>query len=174
MTDRSSELSSVVAESLLHLRTQARLTREQLAERCEAQGWPDLTCGAIGSIETGRRADPDGPRRRLVTVDELAGLTAALGVSWSQMLRGGEVGGEPSQALAGDRLSPLKETLMTQEEVAKFLRIEIGTLRRWGADGPPSIRLGAKFLRYSATQVARWCEEHTLANDGERVAERQG
>ena len=71
--------SDVVAEQVSRLRKQAGLTREQLAARCADLGWPALTFGAIGSIETGRR-DNDGRRVRHVTVEERDVLAAALGV----------------------------------------------------------------------------------------------
>jgi transcriptional regulator with XRE-family HTH domain len=79
-------LSDVVAEQLVRLRKKADLTREQLASRCASFGWPALTYGVIGSIETGRRVTPDAPRRREITVDELVGLSVALGVAPAQLI----------------------------------------------------------------------------------------
>lgn len=71
-------LSDLVAAELVRRRRLAGLTREQLAARCAEVGWPNLTFGVIGSIETGRRVNPDGPRRREVTLDEWIGLSLAL------------------------------------------------------------------------------------------------
>jgi predicted site-specific integrase-resolvase len=66
---------------------------------------------------------------------------------------------EPS----GVDATPIPDRLLTQTEAAEFLRVDVGTLRRWGLDGPPCIRVGTKFLRYSANQLSRWCEERTRA-----------
>lgn len=73
-------LSDVVAEQVFLLRKRAGLTQEQLAVKCEKAGWPSLTYGVIGSIETGRPREKGGPRTREVSVDELIGLGVALDV----------------------------------------------------------------------------------------------
>lgn len=59
------------------VRERRRLTREQLAERCKALGAEAITAAVISDIETGRKPK-DGPRRRMVTVEELLALAAAL------------------------------------------------------------------------------------------------
>jgi transcriptional regulator with XRE-family HTH domain len=71
-------LSDVVGEQVVRLRKRAGVTREQLAERCAAVGYPGLTVNVLGAIETGRPSK--GERTREVTVDELAGLALALDV----------------------------------------------------------------------------------------------
>lgn len=73
-------ISDVVAEQVARLRRVAGMNREQLAARCADLGWPSLTYGVIGSIETGRPREKGGPRTREVSVDELVGLGAALDV----------------------------------------------------------------------------------------------
>ena len=78
-------LSDVAAAQVARLRKTAGLTREQLAARCADLGWPALTVGVVGSIETGR-PDETGRRRREVTVDELAILAAALNVPPLQLI----------------------------------------------------------------------------------------
>lgn len=72
-------LSDVTAAQVRHFREVRAMSRTDLAARCAALGWPALTHGALGHIETGRRG-PDGVRRREVTVDEIVILAAALGV----------------------------------------------------------------------------------------------
>jgi transcriptional regulator with XRE-family HTH domain len=72
-------LSDSLAEVVRRTRREKGVTREQLAQRCAALGWPDLTVGALGSIETGR-PDSDRKRRRQVTVDEWLVLAQALNV----------------------------------------------------------------------------------------------
>lgn len=73
-------LSDVVGERVARLRRAAGLTQEGLAERCADMGWPELTTGVIGSVETGRPARKGGPRTREVSVDELVALAMALDV----------------------------------------------------------------------------------------------
>lgn len=58
---------------------------EQLAERCAGAGMPGLTVNALYALESGRR-DRAGRRRRLVTVDELAALSAVFGVSTAHLM----------------------------------------------------------------------------------------
>lgn len=101
-------LSDDVAAQVIRLRKAANLSREQLAARCADRGWPALTYGAIGSIETGRPRD--GRRTREVTVDELVTLAAALDVSPSSLLfplhREDELDpGRVAEALGGIRAS---------------------------------------------------------------------
>jgi transcriptional regulator with XRE-family HTH domain len=71
-------LSDVVGRQVRVHREMAKLTREQLAERCAAFGFP-VTAAMVNYIESGR-PDASGQRRREVTVDELAVLALALDV----------------------------------------------------------------------------------------------
>jgi transcriptional regulator with XRE-family HTH domain len=73
-------ISDVVANQVVRLRKRAGMNREQLAQRCADLGWPSLTYGVIGSIETGRPREKGGPRTREVSVDELVGLGTALDI----------------------------------------------------------------------------------------------
>lgn len=80
-------LSDMVAEQVRRLREERGMRRLDLAEKCAALGWPALTEGALGNIETGRRGE-DGQRRREVTVDELFVLAEALDVAAGDLLGG--------------------------------------------------------------------------------------
>lgn len=72
-------LSDVVGEQVRRFREARNLRRIDLAERCADLGWPALTHGALGHLETGRR-DEAGVRRREVTIDEVVILATALDV----------------------------------------------------------------------------------------------
>jgi transcriptional regulator with XRE-family HTH domain len=72
-------LSDDTARHVVALRKAAGLTREELAERCAALGFPSLTTAALGNVETGRR-DAEGRRRREITVEEWLVLAYALDV----------------------------------------------------------------------------------------------
>lgn len=71
-------LSDVVADEVSRLRRARGMNRDQLGDECTALGVV-LSGSAIANIETGRR-DPEGRRRREVTVDELVVLAKALRV----------------------------------------------------------------------------------------------
>lgn len=72
-------LSDVVADQVKKHREAQGLYRDDLAKRCAELGWPALTSGVIGTIETGR-PDKDGKRRREISIDELVVLARALDV----------------------------------------------------------------------------------------------
>ena len=61
------------------------------------------------------------------------------------------------------------EPLLTPEELAEFLGVDIRTLYAWHANGngPPVTRCG-KYLRYRPEGVRRWMEENT-DEDAEQV-----
>lgn len=73
-----SSLSETVAEQVRRHRERLGMTREDLAERCEKLGYPELTYAAITNIERKNKAETK--RRRDVTVDELMILAYALAV----------------------------------------------------------------------------------------------
>lgn len=62
---------------------------------------------------------------------------------------------EPSAALRTSRL-------WTTEEVARLLRIDPSTVRRWRAErppqGPPFIRLSGRVVLYDAADVQDWLD----------------
>ncbi|PRY43290.1 hypothetical protein [Umezawaea tangerina] len=72
--------SDAIAVQISKRRKAAELTRAQLAKLCSDVGGPALSPTVIGYIETGRR-DPEGRRRREVTVDELLIFAKAFEVS---------------------------------------------------------------------------------------------
>lgn len=71
--------SDVVGERVREYRSERRWRAQDLAERCKAAGAPELTTAVIANIETGRR-DPEGNRRRFITIDEVLILAWVLGV----------------------------------------------------------------------------------------------
>ncbi|WAL67211.1 helix-turn-helix transcriptional regulator [Amycolatopsis cynarae] len=73
--------SDVVGDRVRQVRKLRRLSVEELAERCEQVGAPQLTVPALYVIESGRRERETGRRRRMVTVDEWLALALALNVS---------------------------------------------------------------------------------------------
>lgn len=95
-------VSDDVADQVRALRRQAGMSREDLAAACRSCGLAGMTDHAITNIESGRRID--GRRRREVTVDELVGLAAALGVHPAELLpqlaREQSAPMEPTEALA--------------------------------------------------------------------------
>lgn len=56
----------------------------------------------------------------------------------------------------------LEERLITTEELAKLLRVDPSTVRRWRtsdpAQGPPFIQLSERVTKYSLTDVRAWLE----------------
>jgi hypothetical protein len=72
-------ISEEVGRRVLRRRKdELHISIEELAERCEAAGAPQLTVNALYVIEGGRRDRATGRRRRLVTVDEAVALAVAL------------------------------------------------------------------------------------------------
>lgn len=70
-------LSDRVAARVSTLRKDLGWTRERLAGECTRLGAPAITANALTNIESGRRRQ--GVRIRMVTVDEMAVLSKALG-----------------------------------------------------------------------------------------------
>ncbi len=73
-------LSDLAATQIQEARQRRGWSAKRLAARCAAVGAGTLTAAVLANIETGRR-DRDGRRRREITIDELAGIALALGVS---------------------------------------------------------------------------------------------
>lgn len=59
-----------------------------------------------------------------------------------------------------ERMAPY-DTLLTPEEVARFLRISPAELKRWrnAKAGPPFVRLGHRTVRYSQQGLREWLAE---------------
>jgi transcriptional regulator with XRE-family HTH domain len=70
-------VSDAVARNLQDLRRRRGMNAAALADACAKVGHPQLTASVIANIESGRR-DPQGRRRRAVTVDEAYALAQAL------------------------------------------------------------------------------------------------
>lgn len=50
-------------------------------------------------------------------------------------------------------------TLLTTEEVAKALRVDPRSVRRWAQEGKlPSVKLAGTVLRFRAVDVKQWVE----------------
>jgi transcriptional regulator with XRE-family HTH domain len=73
-------ISDRVAERIKEVRKARALTTRTLAERCTRLGAPQISAAVLMNIESGRR-DPEGRRRRDISVDEWAVIGYALGVS---------------------------------------------------------------------------------------------
>lgn len=69
-----------MAAEVMRRRQEARLSREEVADRCRALGW-EMSAAGLANIETGRRDKDTRRRRREVTVDELVVLARALDVA---------------------------------------------------------------------------------------------
>jgi transcriptional regulator with XRE-family HTH domain len=77
--------SDQIARKIRAARRGLGWSREQLAERCHAKGYPRLTHAALVNIETGRRR-ADGSRRREITVDELCAIADVFGCALARLL----------------------------------------------------------------------------------------
>jgi transcriptional regulator with XRE-family HTH domain len=82
-------ISDGVAERIKEVRKARGLTTRTLAERCAQLGAPQISASVLMNIESGRR-DPDGRRRRDISLDEWAVIAYALGVSPLVLLLPGE------------------------------------------------------------------------------------
>jgi transcriptional regulator with XRE-family HTH domain len=72
MEPLNTEASAIIVARLRAERRARHLSAAELAARCAAAGWPELDRRKISKIENGMRAS--------ITADEVAGLSAALGV----------------------------------------------------------------------------------------------
>jgi transcriptional regulator with XRE-family HTH domain len=89
--DEWPSISDRVAERIKEMRKARGLTTRTLAERCAQLGAPQISAPVLMNIESGRR-DPDGRRRRDISVDEWAVIAYALGVSPLVLLLPGDDG----------------------------------------------------------------------------------
>lgn len=81
LNDRDAQISEAAGARLIDLRERGKLTREAVAEAARSHGAPaSFTAAVLRNIETGR-PDGDGRRRRMISIDELVLLAAALDVS---------------------------------------------------------------------------------------------
>jgi hypothetical protein len=57
--------------------------------------------------------------------------------------------------------------LLNTREVARLLRVDASSVRRWRAEqppqGPPFIRLSERVVLYDAADVCQWLNEHRTA-----------
>jgi len=62
--------------------------------------------------------------------------------------------------------TPAVDAMMTTEEVARLLRVDPSTIRRWRTGeprhGPPYIRLSDRVVMYLPEDVFRWIAEHRV------------
>jgi excisionase family DNA binding protein len=72
------------------------------------------------------------------------------------------------QASVGEHLKPDSE-LMTVQDVARYLRVPVGTLRNWRVtgDGPPAARIG-RHVRYRRADVESWVAERVRIDAAQR------
>lgn len=76
-------LSDIIGARIRGARWERKLNRDQLAERCAERGC-HLSAAVLLNIESGRVTG--GRKRREITIDELAVLAAALGVTVDDLL----------------------------------------------------------------------------------------
>ncbi len=58
------------------------------------------------------------------------------------------------------------EQLLDEKELARLIRVSIGTLRYWRSErqGPPSIKVG-HLVRYRPSDIVGWLRSRTLTGD---------
>jgi excisionase family DNA binding protein len=58
------------------------------------------------------------------------------------------------------------DALLTEQQVAEYLQVSLGTLRRWRAEGtgPPALRAG-RGVRYRRADVDAWLEREAEERD---------
>lgn len=83
--DNDATVSDLIAERLRDVRTERGWTAAELAAACARAGQPKITTAVIANIETGRR-NPDGTRRRQVSVDEMLLFAAVLKIPPADLL----------------------------------------------------------------------------------------
>lgn len=73
-----------------------------------------------------------------------------------------------AQASVGERVKPDRE-LMTVQDVARYLRVPVGTLHNWRVtgDGPPAARIG-RHVRYRRADVESWVAERVRMDAAQR------
>jgi excisionase family DNA binding protein len=56
------------------------------------------------------------------------------------------------------------QEILTEEEAAKYLRVDQRTLRRWRGThtGPECSKIGGKLIRYKRTKIDEWLDLQTL------------
>jgi len=69
-----------------------------------------------------------------------------------------------NQAMRIEREQLLGVRLMTEEELARELRVERVYLWRRRNEGMPYYRLGSRTIRYSLSDVLEWLEERKTAS----------
>jgi transcriptional regulator with XRE-family HTH domain len=94
MTSERRSPSDVVAARVREVRRARRLQVPELAERCAAEGFPELTAAALWNLE-GRRTGKRPPRA--ITVDELLALAKVLQVHPVHLLVEPRAAEEPYQ-----------------------------------------------------------------------------
>ncbi len=55
---------------------------------------------------------------------------------------------------------PADDQLLTEEDLAEFVRVSLRTVRRWRHDGPRVVRV-MRAPRYWRSDVIRWVEEQS-------------
>jgi transcriptional regulator with XRE-family HTH domain len=86
--------SDVVGRRVREVRERRGLSVQDLSERCAEKAGYELSAQALYNLENGRR-DKDKRRRRLVTVEELLALSAALDVAPVHLLADPEKTDDP-------------------------------------------------------------------------------
>jgi transcriptional regulator with XRE-family HTH domain len=105
----AARVSDLVAANVQAVRMRHGWSGRELAARCADIGAPELTASVIANIESGRR-DPDGHRRRDLSIDEVLTLSLALDAhpaellgaapGWDEVHLTSEIAAEPGQLAA--------------------------------------------------------------------------
>jgi transcriptional regulator with XRE-family HTH domain len=180
------EPSDVVGTRVREIRNRQGLTVEALAQRCTSSGLPHLTPNALYLIEGGGRGKSGTRSRRRVTVEELLGLSVALGVPPLALLLPEDAADEfavtPEVAASaedafqwaiGTRAQPadvLSEKLASNQLGADPAALLPGYMRdRGGAD---SVRLAADRAHRAIADLARAAaNQHMINRDAAGKAE---
>jgi predicted DNA-binding transcriptional regulator AlpA len=66
-------------------------------------------------------------------------------------------------------MSEYELRILSEGELARYLRVSRACLRRWRAvgQGPPWLRVGKRLVRYDMAALRRWIEERAGVRDGQ-------
>jgi transcriptional regulator with XRE-family HTH domain len=165
--------SDYVAQQIRRWRRSRGLTAEQLAQRCAANGVPELTAQTISNIETGRR-DANGRRRRLLSVEELLAFALSLNVAPVDLLVSSDLDDEPYSITptVAVEASHARRWIEGQHPITWVIGVPDPTVREYGnkvnefaAAMPPDRQANA--LREFLDKRNQWADE--AARERERL-----
>jgi transcriptional regulator with XRE-family HTH domain len=132
--DTDAIVSDLIAERLRDVRFELGWTAAELAAACARAGQPRITAAVIANIETGRR-NPDGTRRRQVSVDEMLLFAAVLKIPPADLLADPHADDGDGGSLI--RIAPGRP-LLSARQLARWLTSGgTGFSRSGGQSAPP-------------------------------------